>query len=131
MSLWSISPRDGKNRAKEIKAELIKRFQAQSGRYWQEKKRGVSTTQEKNYFSPMNTFKNYLIALLTGLLVLTITAQPSTGASKTYDAVKLAEYTACINAQMNLDITMFQVNGGNGSLKVGDNIKFCKILKPY
>jgi hypothetical protein len=41
----------------------------------------------------MNTFKNYLIALLTGLLVLTITAQPSTGAS---DSTKLIEYDRCL-----------------------------------
>jgi hypothetical protein len=41
----------------------------------------------------MNTFKNYLIAILTGLLVLTITAQPSTGAS---DSAKLVEYERCL-----------------------------------
>jgi hypothetical protein len=42
----------------------------------------------------MNTFKNYLIAILTGLLVLTITAQPSTGAS---DSTKLIEYDRCLD----------------------------------
>ena len=79
----------------------------------------------------MNTFKNYLIALLTGLLVLTITAQPSTGARKTYDAVKLAEYTACLNANMNWEIAVMQANLGNGSLNPADNIKKCRLIKPY
>jgi len=79
----------------------------------------------------VNTFKNYLIAILTGLLVLTITTQPSTGASKTYDAVKLAEYTACLNANMNWEIAVMHANLGNGSLKPADNIKKCRLIKPY
>lgn len=78
----------------------------------------------------MKNYKNYLIALLTGLLVLTLTTQPSIGANKNYDAVKLAEYSACLNAQMNFELTMLEVNGGNGSLNPGNNIKACNRFKP-
>ncbi len=78
----------------------------------------------------MNSYKNYIIALLTGLLVLTLTTQPSIGASKTYDSVKLAEYSACLNAQMNFELILVEVNGGNGSLDVGKNIKYCSRFKP-
>ena len=44
----------------------------------------------------MKNYQNYLIALLAGLLVLTLSTQSSQGAPKTYDAVKLAQYQACI-----------------------------------
>lgn len=44
----------------------------------------------------MKNYRNYLIAILTGLLVLMITTQPSNGAAKTYDAVKLVQYQACL-----------------------------------
>jgi hypothetical protein len=43
----------------------------------------------------MNTFKNCLIALLTGLLVLTLTTQPSIGAGKSKE-VKMIEYDNCL-----------------------------------
>ena len=44
----------------------------------------------------MNNTKNVAIALLTGLLVLTLSTQSSQGAPMTYDAVQLAEYSACL-----------------------------------
>jgi hypothetical protein len=44
----------------------------------------------------MNTFKNLLIAILTGLLALSLFTQPAQSAPKTYDAVKLAQYEACL-----------------------------------
>ena len=47
----------------------------------------------------MNTFKNLLIAILTGLLALTLLTQPAQSAPKTYDAVKLAQYVACLANQ--------------------------------
>ena len=46
----------------------------------------------------MNNFKNLLIATLTGLLALSLFSQPAQSAPKTYDALKLVEYSACINA---------------------------------
>jgi len=46
----------------------------------------------------MKDIKNYIIALLAGLLVLTLSMQSSNGATaKTYDALRLAEYVACLN----------------------------------
>ena len=45
----------------------------------------------------MDKIKNYLIALLTGLLALTLFTQPAqSAATKSYDAVKLAQYSACL-----------------------------------
>ena len=49
----------------------------------------------------MKNYKNYLIAILAGLLVLMITTQPSNGAAKTYDAVKLVEYADCLSKSSN------------------------------
>ena len=45
----------------------------------------------------MKTYLNVVIAFILGLLVA-ITIQPSQAAPKTYDAVKLAEYSACLQA---------------------------------
>ena len=71
----------------------------------------------------MNNLKNLLIAILTGLLVLTLSTQNSNGATvKTYDAVKLARYSACINGQMNWEIAIMQSNGGNGTLNTKENL---------
>jgi hypothetical protein len=45
----------------------------------------------------MNNLKNFLIAILIGLLALTLSTQNSNGApAKTYDAVMLAEYVECL-----------------------------------
>jgi hypothetical protein len=79
----------------------------------------------------MNTFKNLLIALLTGLLALMLSTQTSNGATvKTYDAVKLAQYTMCLNANANWSIAGMHVNGGNGRLSPMEIIAGCKIFLP-
>ena len=44
----------------------------------------------------MKNPKNIAIAILTGLLVLTLSTQNSQSAPKSYDAVQLAEYSACL-----------------------------------
>ena len=44
----------------------------------------------------MNNFKNLLIAILTGLLALSLFTQPAQSAPKTYDAVKLIQFTECL-----------------------------------
>ena len=44
----------------------------------------------------MNTLKNYLIAILSGLLVLSITIQPAQSAGKSKDA-KIVEYAYCLD----------------------------------
>ena len=43
----------------------------------------------------MKDIKNYLIAILTGLVVLTLTTQPSIGAGKSKEA-KTVEYQECL-----------------------------------
>jgi len=78
----------------------------------------------------MNTFKNAVIALLAGLLVLTLSTQNSNGAGTSYDAVKLANYAACINAHMNWDIATMQAMGGNGDLHMLSNIQNCNSYRP-
>jgi energy-converting hydrogenase Eha subunit F len=45
----------------------------------------------------VKTYLNLAIAFILGLLIA-ITIQPSQAAPKTYDAVKLAEYSACLQA---------------------------------
>ena len=79
----------------------------------------------------MNTFKNVLIAILTGLLALTLSTQNSNGAPvKTYDAVKLAEYSSCLDANMNWQIAVMHSAGGIGNLTPSDNVQKCRSLKP-
>jgi hypothetical protein len=79
----------------------------------------------------MNNFKNLLIAILTGLLALSLFTQPAQSAPKTYDALKLVQYEACLDAQLNWDIAVMQANGGNGTLYVSDAItKKCNSYKP-
>ena len=46
----------------------------------------------------MDNIKNAIIALLTGLLALTLFTQSAQSATaKTYDAVKLIQYAACLD----------------------------------
>jgi hypothetical protein len=80
----------------------------------------------------MKNTKNILIAILTGLVALSVSMQSSDGASvKTYDSLKLAQYTACINAQLNWDIALMQANNGNGTLYMSDAInKKCNSYRP-
>lgn len=51
----------------------------------------------------MKDIKNYFIAILAGLLVLTLTTRPAQSAPKQYDAVKLATYSACFNETYGLN----------------------------
>jgi hypothetical protein len=78
----------------------------------------------------MNTFKNLLIAILTGLFALSLFTQPAQSATKTYDAVKLAQYTMCLNANANYSIASMHVNGGSGRLAPLEIIVNCKIFLP-
>ena len=76
--------------------------------------------------------KRLLIALLgvNALLIALLSAQSVQGAPKTYDAVKLANYTACLNAQANWEIAVMQINGGNGTLNPRNYPAMCNSLKP-
>ena len=78
----------------------------------------------------MNNFKNLLIAILTGLLALSLFSQPAQSAPKTYDALKLAEYEACLAANNNTDLVLLQVNGGNGDVSPLDSVKNCVRFRP-
>ena len=57
---------------------------------------GVGMPCRKEYFLAMTNPKNLLIATLTGLLVLSLFTLPAQSAPKTYDAVKLVQYEACL-----------------------------------
>ena len=59
----------------------------------------------------MKNPKNYIISILAGLLVLSLSTSSSEGAAsspKQYDAVLLAEYSACLNS---LDYEQFRFAG--------------------
>ena len=49
----------------------------------------------------MDKYKNAIIAVLTGLLVLSLETQRANGAATTYDAVKLTEYQTCLSQTNN------------------------------
>lgn len=66
----------------------------------------------------MKTFIKLLIAFMAGLF-LASSMQASNGASKTYDAVKLAEYSACLADANNLGYLF-----GQGLLN------YCSVYKP-
>lgn len=53
----------------------------------------------------MKNYKNYLIALLTGLLVLSLSTQPSQGAGTSKEA-KIVQYTVCLNKATDSYVTM-------------------------
>jgi hypothetical protein len=57
---------------------------------------GVAAAPKKKYLVTMNNFKNLLIAILTGLLALTLFTQPAQSAGKSKEA-KTAEYAACLS----------------------------------
>ena len=56
----------------------------------------------------MKDIKNYLIAILAGLLVLTLSTHSAQSAPKQYDPVILAEYSACLGT---LDYEQFRFAG--------------------
>ena len=74
----------------------------------------------------MNTFKNVLIAILTGLLALTLLTQPAQSATKTYDAVKLIQYDRCLDffVAHSVDKNLNQIGSYSSFLKV------CDLWKP-
>jgi hypothetical protein len=51
---------------------------------------------KKKYLVTMNNFKNLLIAILTGLLGLSLLTLPAQGAGKSKEA-KAVEYQFCLN----------------------------------
>ena len=78
----------------------------------------------------MKNHKNYIIAILTGLLALSLFTQPAQSVPKTYDAVKLAQYSMCLNANANYAVALMHVDGGNGRLSPLEIIAGCKFFLP-
>lgn len=78
----------------------------------------------------MKNHKNYLIAILTGLLVLSLTTQPSGAATtKTYDAVKLIQYDRCLDFAIAEGVPANRF-GGNISIFMPQIIASCSMYKP-
>lgn len=71
----------------------------------------------------MKNFKNYLIALLTGLLVLSLSTQPSQGAVSSKEA-KVIEYAQCLRDSQSAKI------GTDVSVFLSDSISKCSKYKP-
>jgi hypothetical protein len=71
----------------------------------------------------MKTYKNYLIAVLAGLLVLSLTTQPSQGAGSSKEA-KVVEYAQCLRDSQSAKI------GNDVSAFLGDSISKCSKYKP-
>jgi hypothetical protein len=59
---------------------------------------GVETPLIEKYPSIMNTYKNLLIAILTGLLVLSLFTQPAQSAGPSKEA-KAIEYAFCLDVE--------------------------------
>ena len=78
----------------------------------------------------MKNFKNYLIALLAGLLVLSLATQQSGAATtKTYDAVKLIQYDRCLDFTITEGVPANRF-GGNVSIFMPQIIAACSLYKP-
>ena len=80
----------------------------------------------------MKNYKNYIIALLAGLLVLSLTIQPSEGAPavKTYDAVRLANYTACLYYRNPDDRMNYIKSDGTRVKTFNGQLDYCAEWKP-
>ena len=72
---------------------------------------GVSISPKKNYLKGMNTTKNYAIAILTGLLALSLSIQPSSGAAKKDSPSRLIEYATCL--ELMVESTAYAQNVDN------------------
>jgi|LauGreDrversion4_2_1035121.scaffolds.fasta_scaffold3661033_1 hypothetical protein len=79
----------------------------------------------------MKNYKNYLIAVLTGLLVLSLFTQPAQSApAKTYDAVRLANYTACLYFRNPDDRMYFIKADGTRVKEFNAQLAYCAEWKP-
>jgi hypothetical protein len=83
---------------------------------------GVAAAPKKKYLVTMNNFKNLLIAILTGLLALSLFTQPAQSAPKTYDALKLAQYSTC------LQLTKDGKNESTGRLYMRTDLAMAEVL---
>ena len=83
----------------------------------------VDTAPKKNYFAPMNNFKNLLIAILTGLLALSLFTQPAQSAGTSTEA-KIVQYTVCLEERAQ------NARDRASGLWMDDFIKLCAKYRP-
>jgi hypothetical protein len=81
----------------------------------------------------MKDIKNYIIALLSGLLVLTLSVQYfDKPRVKAYDAVKVVQYDRCLDlmiTQLGDNPGLWKATGKNPGL-LGNYLDFCERYKP-
>ena len=83
--------------------------------------RGLSALSKKNYLRAMNNIKNAIIALLTGLLALTLFTQSAQSAPIKSIEAKAMEYLFCLDQkQSNYDSNEY----------IDQTIKECVKYKP-
>jgi hypothetical protein len=86
---------------------------------------GVVAAPKKKYLLTMTNTKNLLIAILTGLLALSLFTQPAQSAAKApkqYDALKLAQYSIC------LELTIDGKNETTGRLNMRTDLAMAEVL---
>jgi hypothetical protein len=81
----------------------------------------VATPSIEKYSSTMNNFKNLLIAILTGLLALSLFTQPAQSAGKSKEA-KAMEYLVCLESKLG--------NAMYFDLMFSEAIKTCTKYRP-
>jgi len=69
-----------------------------------EKAEGVAMLPKKTDNRIMETFKNYLIALLMAIIALLLVTQPAQSAGKSKEA-KIVEYTRCLELFAQSSVT--------------------------
>ena len=83
---------------------------------------GVSATPKKRYIVRMNNLKNLVIAILTGLLALSLSTQNSNGAVSTSPSAKAIQYDHCLSN--------YEANDSTAFMNMERNIKECAKYKP-
>ena len=79
----------------------------------------------------MDKIKNYVIAILTGLLALSLFTQPAQSAAvKTYDAVKLVQYDRCLELTNISKNNFGMLNTPRTDLAMNEVLAACAYLKP-
>jgi hypothetical protein len=86
---------------------------------------GVAAAPKKKYLVAMNNFKNLLIAILTGLLALTLFTQPAQSAGTSTNA-KIQEYAHCLALYRQHEVAMQNTYQS----AVEDTISFCRKYRP-
>ena len=89
--------------------------------------KNLFSVDQQRYSLFMKNYKNYLISLLTGLLLLSLSTQPSQGAGASA-AAKAIEYDRCINFYTQEKVALDFYDGYPEAFKF--YLSMCKIYKP-